>query len=191
MDMRERILEGFKRLSRTEGFHGATVDALSSATGVSKRTIYRYFKSKDHLVTAVMEQLMAITEKKVDQAMSSSQKPVEKVMDAIKIVIQNTDIITPAIMRDLQRYYPHIWERVEVFRARKVQIFIDMLISGNRDGIFREIDPRIFTASLLASIRAVVNPGFILENNLTLEKAMFGLFNIFLYGIVQGQDRLS
>ncbi len=64
MDMRERILEGFKRLSRTEGFHGATVDALSSATGVSKRTIYRYFKSKDHLVTAVMEQLMAITEKR-------------------------------------------------------------------------------------------------------------------------------
>lgn len=189
MDMRERILERFKKLARVEGFHGATVDELSLSTGVSKRTIYRYFKSKDELVGAVMDQLLTMTEKKVDQAMASDKKPVEKIMEAIRIVSQNTEIITPAILRDLQRYYPHIWEKVEKFRAGKVHTFIDMLVSGNREGIFREIDPRIFTAALLASIREVVNPGFILENNLTLEKTMFGLFNIFLYGIVEnGRD---
>ncbi|MCL5058984.1 MAG: TetR/AcrR family transcriptional regulator [Actinobacteria bacterium] len=191
MEMRERILEGFKKLSRTKGFHGATVDELSSRTGVSKRTIYRYFGSKDELVGAVMDEIMTLTEKKVNQNMASDKKPVEKVMDAIRIVSQNTEIISPVIMRDLQKYYPHMWEKVENFRAQKVQLFIDILVTGNKDGYFREIDPKIFTASLLASIRAVVNPSFILENSLTLEKAMFGLFNIFLYGIVEsGKDRL-
>ena len=191
MDMRERILEGFKKLSHTEGFHGATVDELSSRTGVSKRTIYRYFSSKDELVEAVMTEILTLTEKKVDLVMASDKKPVDRVMDAIRIVSQNTQIISPAILRDLQKYYPHVWEKVESFRAQKVQGFIDMLVTGNKDGYFRGIDPRIFTTSLLASIRAVVNPSFILENNLTLEKAMFGLFNIFLYGIVESdKDRL-
>ncbi|HBV96543.1 MAG: hypothetical protein JL50_16825 [Peptococcaceae bacterium BICA1-7] len=190
MDMRERILAGFKKLSYTEGFHGATVDELSSRTGVSKRTIYRYFKSKEDMVDAVMSEIMARTEERVDRAMASSKKPVEKVMEAIRMVALNSEIISPAIMRDLQKYYPHIWDKLECFRSKKVQLFIDMLINGNRDGYFREIDPRIFTASLLASIRAVLIPGFILENNLTLDKAMFGLFNIFLYGIVESDKEM-
>lgn len=189
MDMRERILEGFKKISLTEGFHGATVDELSSRTGVSKRTIYRYFSSKDELVNAVMDDIIKMTETKVNAAMASEKKPVEKVLDAIKIVSQNTEVLRPVIMRDLQKYYPHVWDRVEKFRAQKVQQFIEMLVVGNREGYFRDIDPRIFTTALLASIREVINPGFILENNITLEKAMFGVFNIFLYGIVAAESK--
>ncbi|MFZ5648942.1 MAG: hypothetical protein ACOY30_15130 [Bacillota bacterium] len=37
-----------------------------------------------------------------------------------------------------------------------------MLESGTRQGYFRDTMPEVFTAALLASIRSVVNPAFIL-----------------------------
>lgn len=37
------------------GFHATGVDQLSSAAGVTKRTLYRYFPSKDHLIDAALK----------------------------------------------------------------------------------------------------------------------------------------
>ncbi|MFZ5633398.1 MAG: TetR/AcrR family transcriptional regulator [Bacillota bacterium] len=189
MDMKERILAGFKELAFTAGFHAATVDELSARTGISKRTIYRYFKSKDEMVNAVMDELMAATEKNITSALASADTPVEKVLSLIRVASQNLRIVNPLIMRDMQKYYPHVWKRIEDFRARRVRTVIEMQVTGNMQGYFRETIPEVFTTALLASIRDVLNPGFLLENNLTLEKAMVALFDIFLYGIVSDGAR--
>ena len=37
------------------GFHATGVDQLSTAVGVTKRTLYRYFPSKDDLIAAVLK----------------------------------------------------------------------------------------------------------------------------------------
>lgn len=37
-----------------QGFHASGVDQLSSAAGVTKRTLYRHFPSKDHLIDAAL-----------------------------------------------------------------------------------------------------------------------------------------
>lgn len=186
MNMRERILAGFKELAFTVGFHAATVDELSAHTGISKRTIYRYFHSKDEMVGAVMSEIMAATEKKVDLALASGDNPLEKVVNLVRAVSQNLRVLNPVIMRDIQKYYPHIWTRVEEFRAARARTIVEMLI---RQGHIRETIPEVFITALLASIRDVLNPGFILENNLTIEKTMVALFDIFLYGIVSDEAR--
>lgn len=190
MDMKERILEGFRELAFETGFHAATMDDLSSRTGVSKRTIYRYFRSKDNLVNAVVDGLMANIQLQVDAALASTENPVEKIMVLISTVTRNLRFLNPTIMRDLQKYYPHVWDRMEHFRAKKIRNVIENIMeSGARQGCFRDFIPEVFTAALLASIRNVVNPAFILENNLTLDKAALGVFDIFLFGIASQEAR--
>lgn len=189
MTMKDRILAGFKELAFTVGFHAATVDELSARTGISKRTIYRYFRSKDEMVGEVMGEIMASTEKLVDQALASGESPVKKLADIIRVASQNLRAINPMMMRDMQKYYPHIWNRIEKFRAEKARSIVEMLIAGNMQGYFRETVPSVFITALQASIRDVLNPGFILENNLTLDKAMVSLFDIFFFGIVSVDAR--
>ena len=41
------------------GFSRVTVDELAARCGISKRTIYRYFKSKDEMIVTVMEEVMS------------------------------------------------------------------------------------------------------------------------------------
>src|SRR5271155_2951589 len=48
--IRERILAGVDRLFYAQGIKSVGVDAIAAGLGISKKTLYRYFPSKDDLV---------------------------------------------------------------------------------------------------------------------------------------------
>ena len=189
--MRERIIEGFGQRAFKVGFHAATVDDLSAGTGISKRTIYRYFRSKDAIIMAVMDGFLAEAEKKIYAALASAENPVEKITRLIRVVSDHLKILNPIIINDMQKYYPHVWTHIESYRAQKAREIISILIAGNSQGYFRETIPEIFVTALLASIRDVLNPYFIIQNNLVPEEAAVCLFNMFMYGIVSDEARGS
>jgi AcrR family transcriptional regulator len=53
--MRERILETADRLFYGRGIRAVGVDTVAEAIGISKRTLYNHFPSKDALVAAYLE----------------------------------------------------------------------------------------------------------------------------------------
>ncbi len=52
---RQEIVEQAFRLFYDGGFHATGVDAVMAGTGISKRTLYKYFPSKEHLIEAVLD----------------------------------------------------------------------------------------------------------------------------------------
>lgn len=54
-DTKGRILSAAYRLFYKQGFSRVSVDAIADLAEVTKRTVYYHFKSKDEIVTAVME----------------------------------------------------------------------------------------------------------------------------------------
>jgi len=48
------ILEGARRVFRAEGFDGASMDKIAQAAGVSKGTLYVYFRNKEELFKALV-----------------------------------------------------------------------------------------------------------------------------------------
>jgi len=56
---RERILAVARDLFYREGIHAVGVDAIAEAAGTNKMTLYRHFASKDALIAACLEQLVA------------------------------------------------------------------------------------------------------------------------------------
>ncbi len=54
-DKRQVILEAAQHVFAESGFHTSTMDAVADAAGVAKGTIYLYFKSKNELLTELMD----------------------------------------------------------------------------------------------------------------------------------------
>ncbi len=54
-DTKDRILSAAFRLFYKQGYSRVSVDAIADLADVTKRTVYYHFKSKDEIVTAVME----------------------------------------------------------------------------------------------------------------------------------------
>ncbi len=52
---RKRILKAASELFYTKGIRAVGVDAIASAAGVTKRTLYLHFDSKDDLIAAYLE----------------------------------------------------------------------------------------------------------------------------------------
>lgn len=54
-DTRNRIVSAASKLFYGEGIRGVSLDAVAEKAGVTKRTFYYHFKSKDDLVAAYLE----------------------------------------------------------------------------------------------------------------------------------------
>lgn len=54
-ETRQRILEAAYRLFRRQGYSRVSMDDISAATRVTKRTLYYHFESKDRLLAEVLE----------------------------------------------------------------------------------------------------------------------------------------
>ena len=56
---RERILHAARDLFYREGINAVSVDAIATAAGTNKMTLYRHFSSKDELVATYLSELAA------------------------------------------------------------------------------------------------------------------------------------
>lgn len=54
-DTKGQILSAAYRLFYRQGFSRVSVDSIANQAGVTKRTVYYHFSSKDDIITAVME----------------------------------------------------------------------------------------------------------------------------------------
>lgn len=55
MNTSEKIAESSLRLFYRQGYHGTGVEQLSQEAGVTKKTLYRHFPSKELLIAAALE----------------------------------------------------------------------------------------------------------------------------------------
>ena len=71
--MKERILETADRLFYLRGIRAVGVDAIAAEIGISKRTLYNHFPSKDELIAAYLE-------RRFTRAPASDKPPVEQIL---------------------------------------------------------------------------------------------------------------
>ncbi len=77
----EIIREAYKVFYR-EGFHAAGVDQVLAGTGISKRTLYKYFESKEDLIEATIDHYGAQLSRSLDAFIleSKSKTAIEKAL---------------------------------------------------------------------------------------------------------------
>jgi AcrR family transcriptional regulator len=71
--MKERILETADRLFYLQGIRAVGVDTIAAEIGISKRTLYNHFPSKDELISAYLA-------RRFRQPPSSDQPPAEQIL---------------------------------------------------------------------------------------------------------------
>ena len=73
IDMKERILQTADRLFYLQGIRAIGVDTIAAEIGISKRTLYNHFPSKDALITAYLERRFV-------QPRASNKSPIEQIL---------------------------------------------------------------------------------------------------------------
>lgn len=172
MNVRERILAAYRELAREKGFYRMTVDELAARAGISKRTLYRYFRSKEEIIDAAIDQFMAEMAVTVSHLVEVEHDPEAFLQIILDQLVKNGNfIINPVTLNDLRLHYPHLWNKIDSFRLERIQIIVKYWLNQSDNQIKKDIDPRIITAVVTACIQAVLSPDFIINNGFTFESA--------------------
>jgi len=159
------------------------MDELASQAGLSKRTVYRYFPSKEAIIEAVLDGFMNQLAGGLECIVNEGKNPAETFAGLVKHLTQTGGrLMHPQVLQDLRVHYPHFWHKIEAFRTEKIKHFIELIMA--QKGYTRDIQPQILMTVFLASIQAVLNPEFILDNGLIFDEAVTQLVDIFTYGLL-------
>src|SRR4030081_2624187 len=71
--MKDRILETADRLFYLRGIRAVGVDTIAAEIGISKRTLYNHFPSKDQLIAAYLQ-------RRFTQAPPSDKPPLDQIL---------------------------------------------------------------------------------------------------------------
>ena len=84
---KEEVLARLMEVFREHGFEGASLAALSEATGLGRSSLYHYFPGgKDEMATAVLAYLDGILEKALHAPLATKASPKKK-LDAMLAVV--------------------------------------------------------------------------------------------------------
>lgn len=121
------------------GFKTFTMDDLASKMGISKKTLYEHFPSKNDLVEAVLDYALDMSCKNVEAFVQGDGSVIENVYRNQKKVKEIFNINSDRPIWELQKYYSKTYERMEIEFAKSDARFIDKLLEkGWQEGLFRE-----------------------------------------------------
>jgi len=95
---RDRLLQAAMDVFAERGYHGTTVDDIVAASESSKGAFYHYFPSKQGIFLKLLDQLVAMVEAGVEEAISRQEGAIAKVEAALRVVLE-----VASAQRDLAR----------------------------------------------------------------------------------------
>ena len=142
-DVRENILQVAIERMQQVGIRSVSVDDICHELGMSKKTFYVHFPSKDDLVQAILHKHEQKVAHELDSALSK-RTITQVIVEWAKIAksANKNDLKTPPMMYDLEKYYPQLFAvHKKVMRQTAEKILVQFLGKGVGEGIFRaEID---------------------------------------------------
>jgi len=164
--MRVRILQAYMELASYRGLDGMTMDEVAAQAGISKRTLYRYFPSKEALLLAATEEFKLKIRNKVEQLQALELDAEQIVAEMLTTLFgQGQFLFNPRGIEDLRVRYPQVWQDIDQFRQEVLGKVFGQIIGE----LSPEVAPLIIRTILLTTVREVLNPEFIITNNLIFE----------------------
>ncbi|HNX23488.1 MAG TPA: TetR/AcrR family transcriptional regulator [Spirochaetota bacterium] len=190
-EIKDNILTKFRELWDKNSVKSITMDDLARKCGVSKKTIYRFYKGKDEIVHSIVKSLFMKMKLDLKSLETEAEKPDKAINILFRVSYNIFGDVSENLIRDVRNYYPHIQKEIDSLIDEFGEKFREQFKRGIDSGLFRDINPFFVFAFYRSAADSVFNPKFILQNNLTVKDAIESFRSLLFGGIVSGKIRLD
>jgi len=175
IDQKNIILEQAFQSFTTKGPRSFTVDGLASDMCISKKTIYKYFPTKEILIEKIFNFFTESIRRKFDNIAQSNENPIIKFNMATDILHKRITHIPPKSLMEIKTRHPEIWNRIIDFRKEMSKHIAQFLRDAQKQGLAKpEVNMDKAALIFLYMINSI-QPEFLMLNNITPADAI-GLF---------------
>ena len=167
------------------GVKHVTMDDLATQLGISKKTIYQYFKDKDALVSSVVENDLAKHALICNQSMQIADNAVHEIFLLMTVLQELFSSMNPLTLFEIEKYYPLAFDKIKKHKDD----FIFSMISANlekgiAEGLYRkDVDVTILSRYRLETSLIPFNIHVFHPSKFDMLKVNLQIIEHFVYGV--------
>ncbi|GAB4329897.1 MAG: TetR/AcrR family transcriptional regulator [Phototrophicales bacterium] len=171
---REDIIVAAADVLYRNGYEATTMKDIAAEVNLTAASLYHHFRNKDTLLLAVLEGGLEVVIEQIEPVANSNKTNVEKLTEMIRLhiyyVTQNTAVGAAMVfeIRPLLNFrvpprngnqfggsdYDEFLDRRDRFFKRRAyfeELFVRVIEDGVKKGEFRQVDPKIFTKTMVGA----------------------------------------
>jgi AcrR family transcriptional regulator len=182
-----RILAAARHRLFAFGYNALTMDELAHELGMSKKTLYVYFPGKDAIIEAIIDQFNRSLRRDLEAVLLDPHlKFLPKLRALIDRVMPVLALLSPGLLRELQRFAPKISRRIDEVRQKNIPWFFGRLF---REGIAEgavpsDLDVDFAAQFWLQTVRGLLHPDTLAHTRLTAPQTLEKALHLFAGGLL-------
>lgn len=182
IDQKNIILEqAFQSFTR-EGPRNFTIDGFASDMSMSKKTIYKFFPTKEILIEKIFEFFTGSIRRKFEELARSDENPIVKFNQATEFLQKRIINVPSKTLLELKMRYPNVWQQIADFRKEMTQYIAKFFKEAQEQGLAKADIDMDKAAKIFLFMANSLQPEFFMTNNLAPADAI----KLFMRMITEG-----
>jgi AcrR family transcriptional regulator len=178
-------------LFNEHGYSKVSASEIAQALGISKKTLYKEFETKEDILRAVIRPKLEASAAELSAILGDASLTYIECLSAVMTMIgMQYQKVSHVLVRDVFAHAPSVWQEITKYREWRFAQFAELLKQGAREGVFREeINVHVVLALYQSAVDAMMNPTTLMEMPCTPRETFQMVLTILLEGILREDAR--
>ena len=189
---KKRILDKSHEMFQNFGYSKVTMEEIAQNLGISKKTLYKFFSNKKHILTEVISSVKCEVEQKFEKVLSDENSDfIQKLQGVFDIIGENVKYMQGHFTSDIILNHPEIWSEIQEFKRKKSHVQFSRLIEqGMREGFIKsDISSQLTVLVYSAALREIMVPDILSQIPMSKNQVYHEIIKMLFEGILSEKGR--
>ncbi len=189
---KEKILNYSRNKFHREGFYKTSMDEISSELHISKKTIYKYFPSKEKLLEEICSGTSCDIANRLDNIVDGKDNVVIKFVRILNFHSNFSRNISDKWLRDLSIHAPDIKKNIDEKKNERINKVVEKLLEqGKKEKLIEDYPSKLIIMVFNSSLTSALNSDFLINNNFSMHDAFRITYEMLLNGILTEKGKIQ
>ncbi len=191
-ELKDRILKKSEEMFLQFGYSKVTMEEIATGLGMSKKTLYKYFPSKESLIRELLSNRQCEAEEQINLIWTEAGLDfVGKLKKMMDFIGRRSTKIRGPLFEDLQKNFVDIWNEIhDIKKMKGLEKAAKLFNAGIETGIFRnDIERDIVILIYSNAIQGIINPETLSQLPFSGNQAIEMIFKVLFEGILTEEGR--
>nr|WP_106781500.1 TetR/AcrR family transcriptional regulator [Lysinibacillus timonensis] len=186
--MKKQIQETVLELIVEKGLK-FTVHDIAKRQGISKRTIYEHFNSKQHIIEMIVDEAIEEVKQREQLIFQEKEWSYEQKLKAILLIVPSgLRFGDTKLLEQMKRFAPNEWVKIDHLLREEWQTVRQIIELGIQEGEFRPLNVPSVIQILRGASMAVFDPDFHTHASHSLSEALTTIVDVVLHGMTRRKE---
>lgn len=163
------------------------MDVIAQEAGLAKSSLYYYYRSKEALIKAVLDEELTLVKRQISQAMARTDGLLDEmrafVLTRMRALSRMVNV-SSALQNDYYRQYAAIENIRKEYDLYEIALFQSLLEKGRCQALFNITDPHLTAISLVTAMKGLEYEWAVKRSDKEMTSIVHRMLDILFYGMI-------